>query len=294
MEVFKTSSEYNLEGINLNPKTDFKRIYNNIKEKNPNKNFVLCTDCIYSPFYDPDMTSMGETMIWNEDRLYSVTPGQIIKEGMGKDLYLHQIQHPITNKYMIRIFDTQYESTGEEPLHLKTLTGKSLTIRMDLAKTAMDLKKAIYEKEKIDISTQRLISTGGFLVDDAPLLSQNVTAESTIHIVIRLRGGMHMLQNGHIDYCSIKAPRGGGYDRGVCGVEKQIRYIDANGEIKNLQMIMHPNATTSTVKTMIQIETDPEYFSKLSIEQFENIGKFIENMSEGAIERYMVAYGKFD
>jgi len=52
------------------------------------------------------------------------------------------------------------------------------------------VKEALQEKEGIQVDQIRLISAGKQLSDDKDLASHNVTAGSTIHMVLQLRGGI--------------------------------------------------------------------------------------------------------
>eukprot|EP01059_Diplonema_ambulator_P004215 TRINITY_DN13917_c0_g1_i1.p1 TRINITY_DN13917_c0_g1~~TRINITY_DN13917_c0_g1_i1.p1 ORF type:complete len:1934 (+),score=336.58 TRINITY_DN13917_c0_g1_i1:55-5802(+) len=76
------------------------------------------------------------------------------------------------------------ESVGQ--LFVKTLTGK--TISLDGAGTVEELKEKICDKEGIPPAQIRLIFGGRQLEDYRALKDYNVQKESTIHMVLRLRG----------------------------------------------------------------------------------------------------------
>jgi ubiquitin len=85
--------------------------------------------------------------------------------------------------------ETPPQDRPEQQIFVKTLTGKTICVGVERSVTVDDLKRQIWDKEGIPPDQLKFVFNGQLLSDGHRLADYGITNESTLHMVLRLRGG---------------------------------------------------------------------------------------------------------
>ena len=104
-------------------------------------------------------------------------------------------------------------------IFVKGLKGESITLNVGPNDLVGDIKAKLLDKTGIPVDQQRLRFAGKELVDGWTLAHYNITKEVTLHLSLRLPGGM--LKNRNLECSGCEDPKGviviDEHGVGVCG-----------------------------------------------------------------------------
>ncbi|MDX1701352.1 MAG: ubiquitin-like protein [Melioribacteraceae bacterium] len=115
---------------------------------------------------------------------------------------MQDIIDPLTNGIRVTFEKIHKDNSIGSKTYIKTLTGKTLRCSYEASMTISNLKAEIEMMEGVPVDQQRLIYDGKQLEDYRTMMDYGICRNKELLMVLRLRGGMHHISSGRIDYCS--------------------------------------------------------------------------------------------
>jgi hypothetical protein len=258
------------------------------------KEVTLASLTCYLPCLDHGIhRTPGEhtvTLLWDVKRACLVQPttvplDELVTVEKDPQQLLHPWEHSLRLTERPRLPAAFPEGTMQ--VQLKMLTGKTLWLSVDPGELVATLKARIQAREGIPPDQMRLIFGGKQLENELALSDYKIAPESTIHVVLSLRGGMMTISSGRVDYCSTRTPME------ECASSERttpltIRITDET-DAHALTLYCHPAVSPQLVADIYRAETDAGYLASLSLAQLRALQPYAPLLSREALARFVQA-----
>lgn len=124
----------------------------------------------------------------------------------NKSLYEQHVS-PFAKYEVVCDRRTAYYPNSDIFIFVKNLIGTSITIPMSYMETIYNLKQKIENIEGVPIESQGFIFAGRYLSNDMSIKEARLSDECTVHLYLRLRGGMLQSTSGRQNFEMLQMPK---------------------------------------------------------------------------------------
>jgi hypothetical protein len=171
-----------------------------------------------------------------------------------------------SHNHILFFKDKTKDSSNSFRVFVKTLTGTTHNLLVNSETSIFILKKLVQDKQGIPSDQQHLLFANRQLDNEAALEDYNIQNESTIHLVLRLRGGMYHFTSGRQDFASLPSE----YAQAVKTVFKfKVTNVDQAHQIASAELqefVLKAHTILSNLDRKIK-----HFYSKNDLVNFKNI-----------------------